>query len=232
MQHTALRSSCRPFAAIQSSHRRPYTAQAGCSSAVGSDRKDEVSLVSTSRRCALLSAALTAGALARGGPANAGLLQDITKNVVRPELGSTDALVMMMDARGMLYELKDLAATPRDSRERFEARRLLPGMAKRIREVGQAAPVVAALIKGTDKERVVSEQYGGSGGDNASTDAVYAAIGNVVTISGRTIRKEAQAQPELSEVAIEKIDELLAKVPEDSKQKAHDFRAQRRAVAA
>ena len=39
--------------------------------------------------------------------------------------------------------------------------------------------MVAALIKGTDKERVVSEQYGGSGGDNASTDAVYAAIGNV-----------------------------------------------------
>ena len=30
---------------------------------------------------------------------------------------------------------QDLAATPRDSRERFEARRLLPGMAKRIREV-------------------------------------------------------------------------------------------------
>ena len=54
----------------------------------------------------------------------------------------------------------------------------------------------------------------------------------VVTISGRTIRKEAQAQPELSEVAIERIDELLAKVPKDSKQKAHDFRAQRRAVAA
>ena len=26
--------------------------------------------------------------------------------MVRPELGSTDALVMMMDARGMLYELK------------------------------------------------------------------------------------------------------------------------------
>ena len=53
----------------------------------------------------------------------------------------------------------------------------------------------------------------------------------VVTISGRTIRKEAQAQPELSEVAIEKIDELLAKVPEDSRRKALDFRAQRRAVA-
>ncbi len=31
--------------------------------------------------------------------------------------------------------MQNLAATPQDSRERFEARRLLPGMAKRIREV-------------------------------------------------------------------------------------------------
>lgn len=52
----------------------------------------------------------------------------------------------------------------------------------------------------------------------------------VVTISGRTIRKEAQAQPELSEMAIEKINELLAKVPEESVRKAEDFRAHRRAV--
>lgn len=53
----------------------------------------------------------------------------------------------------------------------------------------------------------------------------------VVTISGRTIRKEAQAQPELSEVAIRKINELLAKVPEESVRRAEDMRAQRRAVA-
>ena len=36
---------------------------------------------------------------------------------------------------------QDLAATPQDSRERFEARRLLPGMAKRIREVRSAVPL-------------------------------------------------------------------------------------------
>ena len=54
-------------------------------------------------------------------------------------------------------------------------------------QVGQAAPIVAALIKGTDKERVVSEQYGGSGGDNASTDAVYAAIGNVSWLSSQML---------------------------------------------
>jgi hypothetical protein len=53
----------------------------------------------------------------------------------------------------------------------------------------------------------------------------------VVTISGRTIRKEAQVQPELSDIAIRKINELLAKVPEESVRRAEDMRAQRRAVA-
>ena len=48
-----------------------------------------------------------------------------------------------------------------------------------VMQIGQAAPVVAALIKGTDKERVVSELYGGSGGQQAATDEVYSAIGNV-----------------------------------------------------
>lgn len=51
-------------------------------------------------------------------------------------------------------------------------------MARLRLQVGQAAPVVAALIKGTDKETVVSELYGGSGGQQASTDDVYTAIGN------------------------------------------------------
>lgn len=54
----------------------------------------------------------------------------------------------------------------------------------------------------------------------------------MVTISARTIRKEAQVQPELSEIAIKKINELLAKVPEEYVRKAEELRAQRRAVAA
>ena len=53
-------------------------------------------------------------------------------------------------------------------------------------QVGQAAPIVAALIKGTDKERVVSEQYGGSGGQQATTDEVYQAIGNVSSLGTST----------------------------------------------
>jgi hypothetical protein len=45
--------------------------------------------------------------------------------------------------------------------------------------VGVAAPIVAALVKGTGKEIVVSELYGGEGGEQAATDPVYTAIGDV-----------------------------------------------------
>ncbi|CAL8469903.1 g9445 [Coccomyxa elongata] len=172
-----------------------------------------------------------ASLLAGNRPAYANIVQDLAKGFVRPDLASEEAAVVMMDARGTLYELKDLARTPADSQERVEARRLLPGMAKRLREVGMAAPVLTALIKGTQKESVVSEMYGGNGGERAATDEVYSAIGNIVTISGRTIRKEAQASPELAASAIRKIEDLLASLPKDVVDKANELRAQRRAVA-
>jgi hypothetical protein len=55
-----------------------------------------------------------------------------------------------------------LAATPEDSQERFNARKLWPSFAKRLRDVGPAAPVVAGLITGSqDKEETLSELYGG-----------------------------------------------------------------------
>lgn len=50
-------------------------------------------------------------------------------------------------------------------------------------QVGVAAPIVAALVKGTGKENVVSELYGGAGGESAATDEVYTAIGNVRILS-------------------------------------------------
>ncbi len=46
-------------------------------------------------------------------------------------------------------------------------------------QVGIAAPVLTALVKGTQKESVVSEMYGGAGGERAATDEVYSAIGDV-----------------------------------------------------
>lgn len=45
---------------------------------------------------------------------------------------------------------------------------------------------------GTDAEATVSAEYGGTGGSNAAVDAVYVALGRVLTISGRTIKDEAQ----------------------------------------
>ena len=47
------------------------------------------------------------------------------------------------------------------------------------RQVGTAAPVLAALAGGGDREATVSALYGGSGGADSAASAVYAAIGNV-----------------------------------------------------
>jgi hypothetical protein len=68
---------------------------------------------------------------------------------------------------------QELAATPADSQQRFNSRVLLPGMAKRLREAGPAAPVVAGqYIAGGDKEATLSVEYGGtaSGNDAVSGD--------------------------------------------------------------
>lgn len=55
-----------------------------------------------------------------------------------------------------------IAATPMDSEERFRARVLWPSLAKRLRAVAEAAPVVAALVTGSaDRESTLSSQYGG-----------------------------------------------------------------------
>lgn len=78
----------------------------------------------------------------------------------------------------MLPGTQALSQTAEDSQERFVSRRLLPGMAKRLRQVGVAAPVVAALITG-DKEGSLSEMYGGTGTQQSPAVAVYEAIGTV-----------------------------------------------------
>ena len=54
----------------------------------------------------------------------------------------------------------------------------------------------------------------------------------IVTISGRTIRKEALASPELAVSAIRHIEDLLALVPRDALKQAEAFRSQRRGVSA
>ena len=49
----------------------------------------------------------------------------------------------------------------------------------------------------------------------------------VITISGRTIRKQAQASPEFAQAAIDKIEKLLAVCPEEDLAKAQEMRRAR-----
>lgn len=53
----------------------------------------------------------------------------------------------------------------------------------------------------------------------------------IVTISGRTIRKEAQASPALADAAIQKIQDLLDRVPEEAINRCEEYRSQRRSAA-
>ncbi len=50
----------------------------------------------------------------------------------------------------------------------------------------------------------------------------------VITISGRTIKNEAQASPERAEAAIDRISALLDRLPRDLVAKGQDIRQQRR----
>ena len=51
----------------------------------------------------------------------------------------------------------------------------------------------------------------------------------IVTISGRTIRKEAQADPERARVAISRIETLLDKLPSEELRRAKELRLARNA---
>ncbi|KAL3148553.1 hypothetical protein ABBQ38_013987 [Trebouxia sp. C0009 RCD-2024] len=182
--------------------------------------------------------AATAGALSGvvAQPAQADVVRDLLKGYIRPEVAADQAIMQLMDARGTLMELKALAATAPNSHERFEARRVLPGMATRLRQVSSAAPVAAALASGTASESTLSYLYGGSAADGVSELSmaipVYEAIGKVITISGRTIRQQAQASPEYAEAAINCISRLLAACPQEDLDRAQEMRKARTNVKA
>ncbi len=50
----------------------------------------------------------------------------------------------------------------------------------------------------------------------------------IITISGRTIRKEAQTSPEFAENAIVRIDDLLGLLPQQKIEEAQELRKARR----
>ncbi|KAG2429388.1 hypothetical protein HXX76_011153 [Chlamydomonas incerta] len=194
------------------------------------------------RRTLLLSSLAAAGAaaaslalpLALPAPAAAAdAVTDFLRGYTRPEVGLQEAVVILMDARSTLKEIQALAATPEDSEERFRARALWPSFAKRLRAVAEAAPVAVAAVTGAaDKEETLGEMYGGKAGGAGAADAVYAALGAVLTISGRTIRPEAQAGPEAAAGAEAAISGFLGKLPASLLDEAQRFRVERAKAAA
>lgn len=184
---------------------------------------------SSSRRAALLAwtAALVTPAALSAAPAWAGIVGDAARLYLRPDVPTEQAIVALLDVRGVLYELRDIAATPADSKIRFQSRRILPGMAKRLREVQATAPFLVALVQEGNREATLSPLYGGLGNDEEGATPLYEAIGKIVTISGRTIRIEAQDSPERAEKAILQVEALLAKLPADALEMAKETRRMR-----
>jgi hypothetical protein len=219
-----------------------------------------------SRRAALLllSAASAPLVLLPLAPraAHANPLEDATRAYLRPSEGLTDeqAVAALMDARSTLRELAQLAATPSDSRERFEGRKLWPAFARWLRPAGPAAPrVVALALGGKDAEATLSARYGGAAAGSGAAaaaeaeaeaaaspspspspspssssqprplgDELYRSLGAVLTISGRTIREEAQVSPDRALRAAAAIDGVLERVPAPVKEGAMRLRVEER----
>ena len=205
----------------------------------------------SSRRAALLSlAAAAALVVVPANEAAANPLEDATRAVLRPADALTDeqAVAALLDARNTLKDVAELASTPLDSRERFEGRKLWPAFARWLRPAGPAAPrVVALALGGKDVEATLSSRYGGAAGPDAAAaaadaaavsssaslplgDELYRSLGAVLTISGRTIREEAQASPERALRAAAAIDGVLERVPQDVKDGAQRLRVAARAA--
>ncbi|GLI62887.1 hypothetical protein VaNZ11_005675 [Volvox africanus] len=165
-------------------------------------------------------------------PAAADVLRDALRDFTRPDITAKDAVVILLDAQSTLREIQGIAATSQSSQERFRARAVWPAYAKRLRAVAEAAPVVAKLVIGTsDKEETLSEYYGGKAEGTGAADAVYQGLGRVLTISGRTIRLEAQAAPDVAAGAEWAIDNFLQQVPPLLLAEAQQFRLERAKAA-
>lgn len=135
-------------------------------------------------------------------------------------------------------QIEQIASSQPDSDIRLRTRALLPGMAKRLRAVGAAAPAVAALAANSSEEAVVSSTYGGTAAPSdsaaaAAVDAVFAVLGSQILDLGGKLRNEVldseQGPPRLRE-AVATIDGLLALLPQQTVAEAQQLRADARAA--
>ncbi|GIL82219.1 hypothetical protein Vretimale_7194 [Volvox reticuliferus] len=161
-------------------------------------------------------------------PAAADVLRDALREFTRPDVSAKDAVVILLDAQSTLREIQGIAITSPNSQERIRARAFWPAYAKRLRAVAEAAPVVARVVIGaSDKEETLSEYYGGKAEGTGAADAIYQGLGRVLTISGRTIRQEAQDAPDAAAGAERAIDNFLRQVPPLLLAEAKQFRLER-----
>jgi len=84
----------------------------------------------------------------------------------------------------LLDALQELADTPEDSELRFRSRALLPGYAKRLREVGPAVTTLLSTDGLLDTSQI-SSRYGGEAEGSTPADELFQCIGATITISGR-----------------------------------------------
>eukprot|EP00877_Chromochloris_zofingiensis_P009844 jgi/Chrzof1/5112/Cz15g11250.t1 len=228
-----LRQVCSTSTRAATSRRMAYASSSNtCSSSSSSYHGTQCTRRELITGMPMFLALSAAASMAAPVAAVASPLQDITRLVLRPDtLTSQDAVVALLDARSILKEIAELAATPQDSEARFRARKMWPAYAKWLRQVGPSAPVVAALVAGgSDAEATLSSEYGGRSSGAGATDAVYISLGRVLTISGRTIKPEAQASPGPAQDAEKAIDTFLKQVPQDVLSKAQDIRKARAAA--
>lgn len=146
----------------QTSHQRPFTSsRPRHASRVPSVRtscgrqqheRSEQAPVAICRRNLLAmspSAALLLATLSSNVPAaHANSLEDVARQLTRPEITPVEAAVALLDARSTLRDMQPLVKSSPDSRERFKGRKLWPAYAKWLRPVGPSAPVAAAVIAG------------------------------------------------------------------------------------
>eukprot|EP00878_Enallax_costatus_P005028 GHUV01005288.1.p1 GENE.GHUV01005288.1~~GHUV01005288.1.p1 ORF type:complete len:236 (+),score=37.94 GHUV01005288.1:223-930(+) len=217
---TSSRPHCPPR--VPSLRTRCVHQQHRCSEPVSAVAISRRSLLSMSQSAALLLAAFSSVPVAHANP-----LEDVARQLTRPEITPLEAAVALLDARSTLRDMQSLVGSSPDSRDRFNGRKLWPAYAKWLRPVGPSAPVAAAVIAGSDVESTLSAQYGGTGDGNAEVDAVYVALGKVLTISGRTIRDEAQVDVQLAKDAEVAIDAVINKLPTDLVNQAQQFRIAR-----
>lgn len=212
-------TSVRPRASAARHHQQQQARSGSTAAACGNTRRSLL---------AGLGVSIAGLSFLRPLPAAANPLEDIARQITRPaDITPLDAAVALLDARATLRDMSPLVESAPDSRERFVGRKLWPAYAKWLRPVGPSAPVAAAIISGIDTEATLSAEYGGTGGSNAAVDAVYVALGRVLTISGRTIKDEAQFDPALIKSAEVAIDEVISQLPKQLVEEAQQFRVAR-----